>query len=139
MLELPIIKFAFEHLGTIGGVLVLLILLALRFMPGFQQALREKAQAAADRRREEKEWREREREEMRRRAMDAEADLRKILTNHIAHLEARSEAQLSFEQAAVTQLGEMTHQLKELRREQQALILDLRDIGKDVSEIKGAH
>lgn len=137
-MELPLVNWAYQHLGTLGSAVVLAILLGLRFAPALMQAAREKRQAIAEKRNEERLWRERERDEMKRRAQNAEDKLDKILTNHIAHLEARSAAQLAFEQAAVNQLAEMTHQLKEIRLTQGELRGYIGGIKDDVKEIKGA-
>lgn len=138
MLELPLLKWAFDHLGTLGGAAVLFLLLLLRFYQPFLQSLREKRQAASDKRREEKEWRERERDEMRREAAEARAELHKITTNHITHLEAEARATREFHAAAVEQLREQTHQLKEIRREHGEMAADLRILSGDIREIKGA-
>ena len=60
-----------------------------------------------------------------------------ILTNHISHLEAESTSTREFHAAAVGQLQEMTHQLKELRREHVEMAEDVETIKDDVKEIKG--
>ena len=137
MLELPLVQWAQQHLGTLGAVVVLLILIGVRFLPSLIQAAREKRQAVLDRRRQDREWQERERAELRGDAKAAQQELHVILTNHIAHLEAEAKATREFHGAAVEQLREMTHQLREIRREHGEMADDLEEVKGDVKVIRG--
>lgn len=137
MIENQIVTWLITHLGALGGVLALAVLLALRFGPQVLQGLRERRLAALHSRLQRQQVADQERLSLKEEASQARAELHKILTNHISHLEAQSEATRAFHTAATEQLIESTHQLKELRREVGQVYDRLETVKDDVKELKG--
>lgn len=137
MLELPLIKWAHENLGTLGAVAVLVALISLRFVPQLLAAAAAKRQQITAQRDQRRAQETQDRSRLERRVDEKDAELRTILTNHIAHLEQKSSAELAFHQAAVTQLQEMTHQLREIRRDLSELDTKAEKIKDSVLKIEG--
>ena len=124
--EIQFVQWAMQHLGVLGAVMVLGLLLSLRFLPSVLQELRERRLAKLQAR---QGVAQREAELLRR--LEAkDAKLETILTNHIAHLQAETADTRSFHQAATEHLKALTHELRELR-------VDLSKVADHVDEVRG--
>ena len=125
---------SYGPLGVVGGAFLVILL---RFGPHWIASLREKRLQSLSLRTQREQELASEKARLIARLDQKDAYLEKILTNHIAHLEDRSKAQLEFEKAAVEQLQAMTHKLRELRIDQVKTLEKVDEINGDVREIKG--
>jgi uncharacterized membrane protein YhiD involved in acid resistance len=127
--ELELLRFAKEHLGFIGTGAVLVLLIALRFLPAWIAGLRE-------RRLEDLRQRLAEKQEMTAREHDLfsridrkDAVLEKLTGNHIQHLEAQLAATREF-------YTEAMRNLQALNTTQEAIHEELKALRHDAEEIK---
>jgi hypothetical protein len=109
-----------------GAFLVILV----RFGPQWLASLREKRMAHAM-------ARDQDRRAAQARFEAKDAQLHLILTNHIAHLQAETEATRAFHQAATEHLVALTHEIRELRIDQAEALRKVDEIRGDIKEIKG--
>ena len=130
MIEYPIINWMLAHWGTLGGTASLIVLLLLRFGPGYIQNLRERRLAAQQLRLQSQAAITQREHDLFARIDRKDEVLERLTGNHIQHLEVQLAKSTQFFDTAIEHLRTMTSELREVRSQ----VHEVRDIS---IEIKG--
>jgi hypothetical protein len=135
--EIQLVEFVLKHVGILGALLLLCVLLGLRFLPAYLQDLREKRLVHLQARNQVQAA-----HSERERALFARLDrkdevLEKLTGNHIQHLEAELSAARSFYEAATRTLQSLDNGQKELRADVRELHVQMERVEGGVDYLKG--